>query len=433
MRIGILTQWYDPETGPAALPAVYAREFVKQGHQVNVLTGFPNYPEGRLYPGYSIRPRTREGEPPLGVTRVALYPNHSKSALGRLANYASFGLSATFLGGDTLRTADMIWVYNSPITVTAPMLAHSRLGRIPIFLHVQDLWPDSLIESGMLPPRFAGHQLARAMAALVRLTERRSAVVGVISKSVRELILERNPGIDPARVVYVPNPTNEQLFRPVSEIRLETGIDKTAGDVVEVMYAGAIGEVQGLDTLVEAARRLRHRPDVRFTLVGDGISRGRLQAKVVELELDNVKFMGRVPQETVPHLLARADIQLVSLASNPFLAHTTPSKIPSLLASEVPIIAQLEGDGARLLGESGAAVVVPPGDAQALAQAIESVADAGSAKRAEMGCSGRRFYEEHLSVEAAATKITGAIRGAASSGERTKTQVQHHDDEAMED
>lgn len=415
MRIGMLTQWYDPETGPAALPAVYAREFVKQGHEVSVLTGFPNYPEGHLYPGYSLRPRTREGKPPLRVTRVALYPNHSKSALGRLANYASFGVSATLLDGGALRGADAIWVYNSPITVSAPLLAHSRFGSTPIFLHVQDLWPDTLIGSGMFPQTFGSRQAARAVAALVRLTERRSAVIGVISESVRELILERNPRIDPARLVYVPNPTNEQLFRPVSEIRAETGISKASDGVVEVMYAGAIGEVQGLETLIEAATNLRHRRDVRFTLVGDGISRKPLQAKVEELGLTNVEFTGRVPQEAVPHLVARADIQLVSLASNPFLAHTTPSKIPSLLASAVPIVAQLEGDGARLLRQSGAAVVVSPGDAEDLAHAIESLVDAGSVKRGEMGRSGRKFYEAHLSTEAAATKIIEAIGIAASS------------------
>lgn len=416
MRIGMLSQWFDPETGPAALPAVYAREFVKQGHQVSVLTGFPNYPSGKLYPGYSIRPRHREGSPPLRVTRVALYPNHGKSALGRLANYASFGLSATVMGGDALRDADAIWVYNSPVTVGAPMLAHSRFGRVPIFLHVQDLWPDSLIESGMFPKGFGGRQAARVVAALVRLTERRSAVIGVISKSVRDLILERNPRIDPERVVYVPNPTNEQLFRPVSEIRDQAGMSRTSDGVVEVMYAGAIGEVQGLDTLVEAASILRHRQDVRFILVGDGISRGRLQAKVEELGLTNVEFTGRVPQEDVPLLVARADVQLVSLASTPFLAYTTPSKIPSLLSSGVPIIGQLEGDGARLLRESGAAVVVSPNDAEGLAEAVGSLADAGSARRAEMGHCGRRFYEKNLSAESAASKIIEALHAAGAQG-----------------
>lgn len=409
MKIGMLSQWYDPESGPAALPGIYAREFIKQGHEVSVLTGFPNYPDGRLYSGYSIRPRSHQGRVPLRVTRVALYPNHSRSAAGRLANYASFGLTATLLGGRALRGADAIWVYNSPVTVSAPLLVHSRMGRIPIFLHVQDLWPDSLIESGMLREGRTSRQIGSLVSALVRLTERSSAVIGVISKSVRRILLERNPIIDPWRVVYVPNPTNEELFRPVGEIRTEMGIVKRDGDGVEVMYAGAIGDVQGLDDLIDAAQILRSRSEIRFTLVGDGINRDRLEARVKKFQLTNVEFVGRVPQRDIPQLMARADIQLVSLASNPFLAHTTPSKIPSLLASEVPIVAQLVGDGAQLLRESGAALVVSPGEPEALAGAIGSLADAGASRRAEMGRAGRRFYESELSASSAARRITDAL------------------------
>lgn len=408
MKLGILSQWFDPETGPAALPGVYAREFVKQGHQVNVLTGFPNYPEGKLYPGYKIRARQRETRDGVNVTRVALYPNHSRSALRRAANYSSFGLSASLLAGGALRGADALWVYNSPITVAAPMLTHSRLGRTPVFLHVQDVWPDSLIESGMFPKGWIGDQAARAVGAIIRLTEKRAAVVGVISRSVRELILERNPRLDPSKIVYAPNPTNEQLFRPVSDTRERHGITGEP-DVVEIMYAGAIGDVQGLDTVLETAALLRERPDIRITLVGDGISRARLERRTEEEGLTNVTFTGRVSQDQVPLLVARADVQLVSLAANPFLAHTTPSKIPSLLASEVPIIGQIEGDGAAMLRASGAAEVVRPGDAHHLADAIARLADVGPEARARMGASGRKYYEDHLSARAAAAEITAAL------------------------
>lgn len=417
MNIGMLSQWFDPETGPAALPGIYGREFVNQGHQVRVLTGFPNYPEGNLYPGYQLRPRTVEGDSSLRVTRVALYPDHSSSPIGRIANYASFGLSATILGAGSLRNLDALWVYNSPVTVAAPMLAHSRFGGVPTFLHVQDLWPDSLVESGMFPRGRVGTVAESAVSAIVRLMERRSAIIGVISESVRQIILERNPAIAPEKIVYVPNPTNEQLFRPADEIRSEMGHDSMEKvGAVEIMYAGAVGEVQGLDTLLEAAVALRSRENIHFTIVGDGISKKRLEEKAHALGLSNVTFVGRVPQDHVPSLIARADIQLVSLASNPFLAHTTPSKIPSLLASGVPIVAQLEGDGARMLRQSGAALVAQPGDSVALASAIELMVDAGPERWQSMGRAGRRFYLDRLSAAAAAEKIVHALQtaGAAS-------------------
>lgn len=415
MKIGMLSQWFDPETGPAALPGVYAREFVRQGHSVSVLTGFPNYPEGRLYPGYKIRPRARENTASLGVTRVALYPNHSASALGRVLNYTSFGVSAAAFGGKALRNADAIWAYNSPVTTSLPLLTHSKLGKTPIFLHVQDLWPDSLVESGMFDEGRITRQVVRAVERVVRLTERRSAVIGVISRSARELILRRNRHLDPTKVVYVPNPTNEEIFRPVNLIREEAGIGSDR-DTVEVMYAGAIGEVQGLDALIDAADILHARRDIQFTLVGDGISRQRLERRTIELGLTNVRFMGRVPQQEIPLLLAQSDIQVVSLASRPFLAYTTPSKIPSLLASAVAIVAQIEGDGASLIRDSGAGLAVPPGCPEDLAAAIQKLVDAGSKSRENMGGAGRRYYEENLSSRSAALRIIDALEGSVGLG-----------------
>lgn len=426
MKIGMLTQWFDPETGPAALPGVYAREFAQQGHSVDVLTGFPNYPEGKLYPGYKLRPRSHETTGSVRVTRVALYPNHSASKIGRALNYSSFALSSALLAGGATRGVDALWVYNSPITVSLPLLVHSRLGRTPIFLHVQDLWPDSLVESGMFTQGWVGQRITRTIEAIVRLIESRSAAIGVISKSVRELILERHPGIDPEKIFYVPNPTNEQLFRPASIIRDDTAV-KRDSSVVEFMYAGAIGEVQGLDTLIEAAHLLRNRGDISITLVGDGISKARLERRVAESRLKNVTFTGRVPQQVMPSLIARADVQLVSLASSPFLAYTTPSKIPSLLASEVPIVAQLDGDGAAMVRDSGAGIVVQPGRAPELADAIRKLADTGEAHREAMARSGRQYYEQNLSAQAAVSKIINALRETTCSSARVGAVARGND------
>ena len=407
--MGMLTQWYEPETGPASLPAVYAREFVQQGHQVKVLTGFPNYPEGSLYPGYSVRPRISEGDPSLQLTRVALYPDHGRSGVRRAANYVSFGLSAATLGAGALRGADAIWVYNSPITVTLPLLTHSGFGRTPVFLHVQDIWPDSLVESGMFANGRIGQGVTRLVARAVRLTERRSAVIGVISEGARGLILERNPRVSPEKVVYVPNPTNEQLFVPTPIIRDRRGIELGLGGSFEVMYAGAIGEMQGLDTVVDAAHLLKNRQNIKFTLVGDGISRERLIRKAEGLGLANISFAGRVSQDEIPLLLARADIQLVSLAAQPFLKYTTPSKIASLLASEVAIVGQIAGDGAELLRRSGAARIAPPGSSSQLAQAIVDMMEVGAAERQRMARAGREFYEVELSAAAACSRIVDSL------------------------
>ncbi|MFC6354661.1 glycosyltransferase family 4 protein [Luethyella okanaganae] len=419
MKIGMLSQWFDPEPGPAAIPGVLAREFHQLGHSVKVLTGFPNYPDGRIYQGYRQRLRYLTSEPDYDLTRVALYPNHSSSAFGRIANYGSFGLSATVAGLNALNGVDAVWVYNSPITVSLPLLAHTRRGRTPYFLHVQDLWPESLIESGMFPTGRAGDLTTRLVKRIVRTTERRSAVVGVISPSVREFILDRHPGLDPSKIVYVPNPTDEGLFVPMSEVRRRLSIRAESG-VFTLMYVGSVGEVQGLDTLLGAAELLRDRQDLRIIIVGDGIARERLEAHVRRHRLDHVSFTGRIPKVAVPEVMARADAQLVSLADSAFLRHTTPSKIASLLASQVPIIGLIAGDGEKLLRESGAAMTANPGDTVALAEAISDLATMTEACRDGMARAGRRYYDENLSAKIVAERTVNAlslaIEGRSSSG-----------------
>ncbi|MFB8189654.1 glycosyltransferase family 4 protein [Microbacterium sp. NPDC055988] len=404
MKISLLSQWYDPEPGPAALPAIYGREMIRQGHSVRALTGFPNYPDGKVHDGYRIRRKTIERRDGIDVHRVALYPQHSRSAMGRVLNYASFAASASISGRAALQGADAVWVYNSPVTVSLPLLLHTRRGTVPYFLHVQDLWPDSLIASGMVPEGWVGDRAASMISRIVKLTERKATSVGVISPGVRNLILERHTQLDPAKIVYAPNPTNEQLFEPAEEIRRRLDIDLSSDHTIDFMYAGAIGDVQGLDTVLDAAALLRDLPAVRLTIYGDGISRNRLERRVKEERLGNVRFMGRVEQHEIPELIARSHIQLVSLASSPFLRFTTPSKIPSLLASGAPIVGQIGGDGADLIRDAGAGLVVEPGDAVALADAIARMAASGPEQWQAFGESGRRYYSSHLSV-ASTTRI----------------------------
>lgn len=405
MRIGILSQWFDPETGPAALPAVYAREFVRAGHEVAVLTGFPNYPEGRIYPGYKQSFRAVEETDGITVTRVPLYANHSSSAIGRVANYASFAAAASLLGVGALRGVDAIWVYNSPITVHVPLMLHSRWGRVPYFLHVQDVWPDSLLESGMIPSGPIGRVVGRLVATVVRKMELRASAVGVISPGVRELVLERNPGVDPNRIVFAPNPANESLFRPLAARR------RAGGEPFTILYAGAIGEVQGFEAVIEAAAALHDSSaSIHFTFAGDGIALPRLKRIVEERGLSNVSFLGRVPQESIPVLMADADAQLVSLADSPFLRRTLPSKVSAILASQSPILAVINGDGARILRESNGAVVTPS-DPRSIADAARRLAALTPDELSDLGRNGRQYYEDNFSARATAHTIIRTLEG----------------------
>ncbi|TFD16300.1 glycosyltransferase family 4 protein [Cryobacterium sp. TMT4-10] len=409
MRIGVLSQWFDPEPGGGAIPGIYSREFVAAGHEVSVLTGFPNYPSGRIYPGYPQRLRTVTREAGYSLTRVPLYPSHNSSSLGRIANYATFAASATLLSHSALKNVDGIWVYNSPITVSLPLLAHSRWGRTPYFLQVQDLWPDSLIDSGMFPGGLIGKAASTMLSGLVRLMEDRAGFVGVSSPGARDLLLDRNPRLDPQRVVNAPNPTDESVFYPLSELSPSQIPDVPWRDRFTVMYAGAVGDVQGLESLIDAAAIIRSHGDINIVVVGDGIARPKLEARVAALGLKNVDFVGRVDKQLVPGYMATAQVQLVSLAERKFLKYTMPSKITSLLASCVPIIGQISGDGAQLIQESGAGLIAEPGSAESLAAKILEMASLSDSQRGDMAKLGRFYYEENLSSAVLAANVTRAF------------------------
>jgi colanic acid biosynthesis glycosyl transferase WcaI len=396
----MLTQWYDPEPGPAAIPGVIARELVARGHEVRVLTGFPNYPTGRVHDGYRQSVRSRRRQDGVDVIRVPLHPSHDRRRLGRVANYLTFALSAATLGAGALSGVDGVWVYNSPATVSLPALIAGRGGRVPIFLQVQDLWPESLVESGMMPGGIPGRVISRAVEGVVRTMEERSAVIGVSSPGARRVIADRHPGIPASAIIDAPNPADETLFRPRRRARVPGPFT--------VMYAGALGEVQGLDAVVDAAEVLRDDPDLRFVLVGDGIARERLRRDIHRRGLSNIELADRVEPSRMRDRMLEADVHLVTLADRPFLRTTTPSKISSLLASEVPIIGALAGDGATLITRSGAGVVVPPADGAALAAAAVRMR---GADLPAMAAWGRSYYDRHLSAAAAAARIVEQFSG----------------------
>jgi len=237
--------------------------------------------------------------------------------------------------------------------------------------------------------------------------ERHAAAIGIISPSVRELILERNPDVDPDRIVFAPNPANEELFRPRGGSRR-----RDAAEPFTILYAGAMGDVQGLETVIEAVDSLvRSGVAVRLDLAGDGIARVRLESLVAERGMTGIRFLGRVPQQRVPDLMGEADAHLVSLADSPFLRRTMPSKIPSLLASQVPILGVIAGDGAEVLRDSGAAVLADPGNRDSVMSAIRSLTATSSSDLSVFGENGRRNYESRFAAEASARTIIRALEG----------------------
>ncbi|MBN1173795.1 MAG: glycosyltransferase family 4 protein [Micromonosporaceae bacterium] len=413
MRVGLLTQWYDPEPGPAALPGVLARGLVARGHEVRVLTGFPNYPTGVVSPGYTIRRRRDEKRDGVLVRRVALYPNHDASAVRRLANYASFGASAVASGLGVLRGLDACWVNYSPITVAWPMWA-ARFGlRIPQVVHVLDLWPDTLLAGGFAKDSRLYRVAESGLRAWCQGMYRAASSVAFISPGVGPVLARR--GVPEGKLHYVPMWADETVFRPSGDdLRAELDIPEHA---IVLLYAGALGQAQGLSTLINACARVTDRR-LLCLIAGSGICEGSLRSQAETAGATNVRFLGRLPQERMTSLMATGDLNYVGLRQHWLSGCTMPSKTQAAFAAGRALLVAAEGDVASVVRESQAGFTAAPGDLDAVVAAITSACDLGRAGLHAMGRRARDYYQRTFSASTGIARIESLLERAAETRRR---------------
>ena len=408
MRLGMVTQWYDPEGGAAMTFGVIARALHGLGHEVDVLTGFPNYPAGKLHPDYHMSPYMRETRDGVTVYRAPLFVSHDTNAIRRAANYASFGVSSTALSLKALGRSDAVLVVLSPPFAAFPAMALKRLRGIPFGVQIQDLWPQSVTAGGMLSAGRAD-KAERGIQALCDRIYRRASFITVTSPGMADVI--RNRGVPESKITFVSNWANERNFRPLSAPSTAPNLGPRRP--FTVMYAGAMGEVQGLEVVLDAAERLRDNDRVGFLLVGSGVAEAGLKDAVQRRGLTNVTFACPQPAERMAEVLSQGDVQLISLRDLPLFANTLPSKLPATLAAGRPIIGAVGGDAARVVKAANAGEVVTPGSANQLADAVLRASRADPATLAQWGQSGRRYYETELSEKVGAPKLTDLLQQAA--------------------
>ncbi|HZN86200.1 MAG TPA: glycosyltransferase family 4 protein [Burkholderiales bacterium] len=384
MNVLILSQHFWPETFRIN---EIAHSLRAAGCRVSVLTGQPNYPDGDVFPGYRAWRAGVEDYDGVPVYRVPLAPRGRSGALRLAGNYLSFLLSASVAGPWLLRGRrfDVVFVYGtSPILQVLPALVLRAFKGCAVVTWVQDLWPQSLQVTG-----YVRHPRVLAMVAgVVRWLYRRSDLLLVQS---RGFLSSVQPMAGGTPVEVHPNP-GEVAFERAPDgapaLALEPGFN--------VVFAGNLGTVQALDTVVAAAALLRDEPHVRFVLVGSGSRGEALAAQAQRLGLANVAFPGRFPVDAMPGILAQASALLVSLKRDDILAQTVPSKVQAYLAAGRPVIASLDGEGARVVEEAGAGIACPAEDAQALADAVRRLAGAPPAELAAMGGRARAYYQTHF-------------------------------------
>ena len=386
MKILILTQWYPPE--PALLLQELAQTLQAKGHDITVLTGFPNYPSGKLYPDYRLRLYQREAVAGVAVVRVPLYPDHSDSGIRRVLNYMSFALSSAFLGTWLTARPDVIFVYHPPLTIGLPAFVLSRLWRVPFVYQVQDMWPETLAATGMMPSQ----RVARWVSRLARFVYRRAVVITVISPGFKRNLVEK--GVPPEKIHVIPNWADEDIYRLVPRDEALAARHSLTGRF-NIVFGGNMGAAQGLQNVIEAATLLRDTPEVQFVLIGDGIDKNVLCRMVQQRNLDNVRFLERQPAAEMPRFYALADALLVHLKRDPLFEITIPSKTLAYLACGRPIVGVVSGDPADVIRQAGAGIICPQEDPAAMAQTVRKLYDMIPEEREVMGERGRQAFLEH--------------------------------------
>lgn len=395
MRILFLTQFFEPEPGAIrGLPL--ARWLCRRGHTVEVITGFPNYPGGKIYPGYRIKWSHRETIDGVRVLRVPLFPSHSRSAVGRVANYTSFMVTAGTIGAALARPADVIYVYHPPATVGVAGSILKMTRHLPMVYHIADMWPESVVESGMLGNGKMRDLVHKGLSGLCSLNYRKADVITVLSEGFRSLLINRGVPENKIHVVY--NWTEEDTFFPVERDESLAGDLGLAGHF-NVVYAGNLGPFQGIESLIYAAKHLRAFSEIQIVVIGTGHEKKRLEEIAQAHDLSNVRFLDNRPYDEMPAINALADALIVHLRDLPFFTATIPSKTQVAMACGRPILMAVRGDAAELVIRSNSGVLSEPENPAAIASAILKLYRMSPCEREAMGRRGREFYLREMSLQ----------------------------------
>lgn len=410
MRVLLLSQYYWPEN---FLINSLVPLLVKRGIEVTVLTGKPNYPDGQIFEGYRAGGTQIEQHGGATVLRVPIVARGRYSRIRLAINYLSFIFSGILMGRSLVgkRAYDVVFVYApSPLLQALPAMWLAYGRRVPLVIWVQDLWPESLAAAGGVRSKL----VLNAVASVVRLIYRASDSILVQSRSFVASVAPLTD--DPKKIRYYPN-----LYQASSE----SGASPRAGDLAcalresfSVVFAGNLGTAQSLETIVEAARLLLPYPHIRIVLVGSGSLDYWLEQQKQIHGLTNLLLAGRFEAVDMPAIFAAAEALLVSLGSDPIFGMTIPSKIQAYLAAGRPILAALNGEGARIIHEARAGLCSEAGNALALAENVLKMVAMSPRERCQLGLNGRRYFDGNFAPDALADALVEHFREVISRQEK---------------
>ncbi len=390
MRILIITQYFWPENFKINS---LATELQNRGHEIEVLTGMPNYPNGRIFKGYSFFKKNIEYWNNIKIYRSILIPRFSGSGVNLFLNYTSFAFFASIKLLSIRQKPDLIFVYEpSPITVGIPAIfARFKFKGTRIFFWVQDLWPDSLKDAGSIKNK----TLLNIADSITRLIYKKCDLILVQSKAFIDYI--HNQGVEKNKIKYFPNPT-EKFYKAVD---VQNDYKIHFPDGFNLIFAGNVGEAQGFDTLILTAQKLNQlNIPIYWNILGDGRSKNQYIKKISKLNLSkNFIFHGSFSAEEMPYFFTCGDALIVSLKKSKIFSMTIPAKVQSYLACGKPIIASLDGEGARIIEESNSGYVSPSEDVEKLLNNIIKLYNLSNQDKKLLGLNARKYFEREFSFD----------------------------------
>lgn len=391
MKILAVCQYYYPE--PFRVNDI-CEEMVKRGHEVTVVTGEPNYPEGQIYKGYENHQKTDEVINGVTVHRCPIVPRKT-GTLYRLLNYFSYPHEAKKyikkLSASDGKPFDVVFVNQlSPVMMADPAIAYKKKHGTPVIMYCLDLWPESLVAGGVS----RGSAIYKVFHKISKRIYRGMDRILVTSRMFRSY-LEDQFGVEDDRIDYLPQYA-EGLFEKLPYKESET---------VDLVFAGNIGEVQSVETIVKAAEKLQEQP-VHFHIVGGGTDLERLQGLAKEQK--NITFYGRRPLEEMPEFYAKADAMLVTLKADPVLSLTLPGKVQSYMAVGKPIIGAIDGETAEVIKAAECGYCGKAEDVDALVQNIKEFVKTDHKK--QMGENARAFYETYFARDKFMDKLEDELK-----------------------
>lgn len=416
MKILYLTEFFAPEPTGANHGLPLSKWLLQRDNDLKVVTTFPNYPGGKFYPGYKVQLCQKEDYEGVPVLRVPVYPSHDGSAVKRILTFLSFAFFATVVGLPAAGKADVSYVADPIPTVAIPAIILKLLRGVPMVFHVADVWPDSVTESGMIRKPWLNKLVGQIVGLWLWFLYRNASAITVLAPGVKQLLIRRGVPADKIHVVY--DWIDEKLFQAVSrsdENIKELGFDKLGIDkTFNVVYAGNLGAVQGLDTVIRAATLVRDtHPQIRVLMVGTGAKEQELRDLADSIGASNVVFFGRQPYESMPKYYTAADVLVIHLKDIPLFETAIPSKTQVSLASGRPILLAIRGDAASIIEQANCGVTAPPENPQAMAEAMVRLYETPLEEREAMGRRGRQFYDDYMCLEKGATTLEGLLQQAA--------------------